>query len=161
MSRPTIDIAERQPHIGGLLRLAWEHVRRSIYEGVRQAGYSDLQPAHVALFRYPEIEGLRPTQLAEQANLTKQSINGVLRHLERTGYVELRPDPKDARARLITFTDRGREFMDLCWRLAEQAELEFAAVVGEHSFWELRSGLERFVAATNGGPHGDLGTLDS
>ena len=156
MSRTTIDIGERQPHIGGLLRLAWQHIRRSIYAGVERAGYADLHPAHVALFRYPGIEGLRPTQLAEQANLTKQSVNGLLRHLEHTGYVELRPDPEDARARLITFTPRGREFMDLIWRLAAQAELEFAQVVGEQSFRELRAGLERFVAATNGKPDGDL-----
>ena len=153
---PTIEIGERQPHIGGLLRLAWQHVRRSIYAGVERAGYADLHPAHVALFRYPTIEGLRPTELAEQTNLTKQSINGLLRHLEHTGYVELRADPEDARARLITLTPRGRELMDLVWRLAAQAELEFAQVVGEQSFRELRAGLERFVAATDGGPDRDL-----
>jgi hypothetical protein len=46
--------------------------------------------------------------------------------------------------------------MDLVWRLAAQAELEFAQVVGEQSFRELRAGLERFVAATDGGPDRDL-----
>lgn len=132
--------------------MAWQRIRRSIYAGVERAGYTDLHPAHVALFRYPGIEGLRPTQLAEQANLTKQSVNGLLRHLEHNGYVELRPDPEDARARLITFTPRGRELMDLVWRLAAQAELDFAQVVGERSFRELRAALERFVVAPNGGP---------
>ena len=46
--------------------------------------------------------------------------------------------------------------MDLIWRLAAQAELEFAQVVGEQSFRELRAGLERFVAVTDSKPEGDL-----
>ena len=146
-----------EPHIGGLLRMAWQEIRKRIYEGVRDAGYADLQPAHVALLRFPGITGLRPSELAEQMQITKQSVNGLLRHLEQGGYIKLHPDPEDARARLIGLTARGRRLEDTIFRIAAESERDFQAVTGERRFRELRSGLEEIVAATRG----DYGSGDS
>ena len=75
---------------------------------MRNDGYDDLNPAHVALFRYEGLHGQRPTQLAEYMQITKQSVNDLVRHLERCGYAESSPDPNDKRARLVYLTPRGR-----------------------------------------------------
>jgi hypothetical protein len=42
-----------QLQVGALLRLALDDVRRRIYEGVVGAGFGDVRPAHVTLFRWP------------------------------------------------------------------------------------------------------------
>ena len=99
----------RDPFIGGLLRLAWQNVRERIYAGVVASGYAHLNPAHVGLFRTEGFEGRRPTEIADQMQVTKQSVNDLLRDLERMGYVELQPDPSDARARLVRLTPLGRK----------------------------------------------------
>jgi hypothetical protein len=78
---------EYPPAIGALLRLAWQGVRERIYEGVLQAGYTDLSRAHVLLFRWPTIDGLRPSELAARNQLSRQAVNDLLSDLEKRGFL--------------------------------------------------------------------------
>jgi DNA-binding MarR family transcriptional regulator len=131
----------RDPFIGGLLRLAWQNVRERIYAGVVASGYAHLNPAHVGLFRTEGFDGRRPTEIADQMQVTKQSVNDLLRDLERMGYVELQPDPSDARARLVRLTPLGRKLERVVWREAEAAENEIAGALGRRQFRDFRATL--------------------
>lgn len=127
------------PHIGALLRMAWQRVRARIYSGVQHDGYRDLNPAHVALFRFETIDGRRPTQVAESMQITKQSVNDLIRDLQRHGYAQYRPDPSDHRARLIHLTTRGRRLEQATRKYAVAAEKELEQELGRERFRELRS----------------------
>jgi hypothetical protein len=70
-------------YLGSLSRLVWQWVRQEISAAVLAAGYDDLNPAHVAVFRNPTIDGRRPSELAEEMQITRQSVNELLGHLER------------------------------------------------------------------------------
>ncbi len=129
------------PAVGALLRLAWQTVRERIYRGVSGDGYDDLNRSHVALFRYEGLDHKRPTQLADQMQITKQSINDLLRHLEDRGYIELKPDPGDRRARLIVLTARGRQFETAVRSHAQATESELASLVGRRRFQDFRKTL--------------------
>ena len=131
--------AEGGPHIGALLRMAWQRVRARIYSGVQRDGYNDLNPAHVALFRFETIDGRRPTQVAESLQITKQSVNDLIRDLERHGYVQYRPDPSDHRARLIHLTPRGRRLEAAARKHAIAAESELEQELGKGRFRELHA----------------------
>jgi DNA-binding MarR family transcriptional regulator len=137
---------EAVPRVGALLRQAWQHVRERIYAGVRADGYTDLNPAHIGLFRYPGLQGQRPTRLAEEMQITKQSVNDLLRHLESMRYVELKTDPKDHRARLIRLTTRGRRLEDAVRTHALRAEQELVEVVGKQNFEHFRDTLVRIAS---------------
>ena len=130
-----------------MLRLAWLAFRERIYAAVREAGYTDLQPAHLLLFRYPTIAGMRPSQLAEQAGISKQAVNDLLRQLEAKGYLELRPDPSDGRARLISLTERGAELMEFVRSAAHQVAGEWAHAVGRRRFDAFRKTLLELIEA--------------
>ena len=139
-----------------MLRVVWQWVREQLYTGVVAAGYDDLNPAHVAVFRYPTLDGLRPTALADQLQITKQSVNDLLGHLERHGYLTRTPDPSDGRARVIRLTPRGRRLEKAITTEARDAELRIATLLGPRRFEQLREALEvlaRDLAATN---HGSL-----
>ena len=112
-----------------------------MYAAVQDAGYSDLRPAHVIVFRYPTIEGLKPTDLAAQMGISKQAMNDLLRQLEARGYLELQPDPSDGRARLISLTERGSELMELTHTMAQDVADEWAAQVGRERLGDLRQTL--------------------
>jgi len=132
---------EEGPHIGALLRMAWQRVRARIYSGVRNDGYNDLTPAHVALFRFETVEGQRPSQVAESMQITKQSINDLIRDLERYGYARYSPDPSDGRARLIHLTPRGRRLQATARKYAIAAERELEQELGKERFRELHAML--------------------
>jgi DNA-binding MarR family transcriptional regulator len=138
VSRETI---ERRPLIGGLLRLAWERVRQDIDTGVRAAGYGDLNPAHLAPFRSNGPDGQRPSRIAEQMGITKQSVNDLLRHLEHTGYLNLVPDPDDSRARLVRLTRRGRELHAVLWTHARGVEQRLREAIGREPFEQFKTTL--------------------
>ena len=110
MSSPSLvddPIGERSRYVGALMRVGWQWVRDQIYSGVVASGYDDLNPAHVTLIRYPTLGGLRPSKLAEQVGITKQSVNDLLGHLERHGYLMRVPDPADGRARVDSADRQG------------------------------------------------------
>jgi DNA-binding MarR family transcriptional regulator len=137
---------EFPPAIGALLRLAWQAVRERIYEGVLEAGYTDLSRAHVLLFRWPTIDGLRPSELAARNQLSRQAINDLLRDLEKRGYLERTLDPTDGRARIVRLTERGWDLTQVISDMSFATESEWAQVIGERRYGEFRSALWELVA---------------
>tara|TARA_R110000823_G_scaffold315482_2_gene447822 strand:+ start:789 stop:1202 length:414 start_codon:yes stop_codon:yes gene_type:complete len=131
--------------MGAMLRVIWQWVREQIFNGVVAAGYDDLNPAHVGLFRYPTLDGLRPTELADQRQITKQSINDLLRHLEQSGYLLRKIDPADGRARIIRLTAQGRRLERIINSQAQAAEQRIAEMLGNSRFTVLRNGLEELA----------------
>jgi DNA-binding MarR family transcriptional regulator len=47
--------------------------------------------------------------LAQRAGMTRQAMTELVNALRRNGYLELRPDPSDGRARLVHLTSRGKD----------------------------------------------------
>src|SRR5215208_5110614 len=144
---PTMTPGEDFPlAIGALLRLAWQAVRERIYEGVLEAGYTDLSRAQVFLLRWPPFDGLRPSEIATRNQLSRQAINDLLSDLEKGGYLERIPDPTDGRARIVRFTERGWDLTQVISDMSFASEREWAQVIGESRFDEFRSTLSELVA---------------
>jgi len=133
---------EVSPYIGALLGVVWQWVREQMYAGVVAAGFDDLNAAHVGLWRYPGLDGLRPSQLADQRGITKQSVNDLLGHLEQHGYLVREPDSADGRARVIRLTSKGRRLQQTIYAEAGAAQLGIAEILGPRRFAQLHSSLE-------------------
>ncbi|RFU87289.1 MarR family transcriptional regulator [Streptomyces triticagri] len=131
-----------------LLAAAGELTRR-IHDGVVDRGFDDLRPAHGFAFTRLAPGGATATELAEHLGVTKQAAGQLVDELVRKGYVERRPHPDDARARLVVLTERGRA----CTRAAEEAAADavrpWADLLGER---RLRQLLADLGGLTRGGP---------
>jgi DNA-binding MarR family transcriptional regulator len=137
------------PYVGALLRPCWQWVWGHIFTGVAAAGYDDLNPAHVGLFRYPTLDRLRPTEVAKRMQITRQSVNDLLGDLEQRGYLTREPDPTDGRARIIRLTAKGRRLEHVINVQAREAELEIAEHLGPRRFAQLQAALTEFAAYAN------------
>jgi DNA-binding MarR family transcriptional regulator len=131
--------------VGALLRFALDHLRARIYAGVVSAGFDDVRPAHVTLFRWPGPDGQRPTAIAAAVGITKQSVNDLLRDLERLGYLTLEEDPTDDRARVIALTARGRRLHRTAIAVHAQIERDWTRALGAREFAALTRGLQRIT----------------
>ena len=129
-------------YIGAMMRVVWQWVRDEMYAGVLAAGYDDLNAAHVGLWRYPGLDGVRPSELAEQVGITKQSVNDLIGHLERHGYLGRVPDAADGRARVIRLTSKGRRLEQTIYAEAKAAQSRIAEILGPRRFDQLHSSLE-------------------
>ena len=65
-----------------------------------------------------------PAQLAEQAGVTRATMNGLIDTLERDGMVTRKPDPSDRRGGLVRLTAEGRDRADQDRRRAESLDLQ-------------------------------------
>jgi DNA-binding MarR family transcriptional regulator len=141
---------ERGPYVGALFRVVWQWVREQLYVGVVAAGFDDLNAAHVGLWRYPGLEGARPSQLADRVGITKQSVNDLLGHLEGHGYLVRVPDSADGRARVIQLTAKGRRLEATIYAAAGAAELRISEILGPRRFVQLHSSLELLTEQLKG-----------
>lgn len=124
-----------------------------IDQAVKARGIDDLRPAHGFAFARIAPAGATVSELAEHLGFTRQAASQLVDELVRKGYVERRPHPDDARARLVVLTERGWA----CTRAAEEAAAEavqpWIDALGERRLRALRDDLARLA------PNGPLRPL--
>ena len=136
----------RQPTRLPLIALVHRANRELQADMIRQAharGWTDAKPAHNAVFGTLGWEGARASQLAASAGITRQSMGEVVRELVELGMVEMTPDPTDRRAKLVTYTEAGRQEAMQGGDYIVSLEERLAEVLGEEGYEQLRAGLEK------------------
>ena len=134
-----------RPVIGLLLRLVYQHYAQNIDAALRQAGFGDIRPAAANVFPFVPPEGITVSRLADLARVRKQSMAQAVDQLERTGYVERRPNPRDHRSRLVFLTDRGASVPPVTHAAAERVEERWAQLTSPSEFQALRGSLLRLL----------------
>lgn len=130
-----------QPNAALLMFISARHAEQRVGEAVARAGYDDLTPAMARVAARLSDDGSRITDLAEQARITKQSASALVDQLERAGYVERVPDPRDARAKLVVIAPRGRELQAVARREERAIEREWTRHLGAERMAALREAL--------------------
>jgi DNA-binding MarR family transcriptional regulator len=110
------------------------------------------RPAVMRLVPYVTREGIRPTELARLADVTKQAVSQTLAELERRGLVEFAPDPRDGRAVLVRMTDAGaaasRAGLAALADVQRELEEHLGGDVVDHAFQALQAILATLDAMT-------------
>lgn len=133
------------PLLGALLRVCHQQVIARLEEGFRAAKLPPLQtPATQPLWDEPN--GIRVTELARRARITKQSMGEMVDAMEAAGYVERVRDPSDARARLVCLSAKGRAAGRLARKLVREVEDEWAEAVGAARLASLRETLRTIAS---------------
>ena len=158
MATTTVDNAWRLTHLGRLLG----HAMRRFDERVLQlmahnvdvplalsnlAARAQVSAAHIHITRHLAVEGSRLTELAESAGMTKQAMGDLVDQCEAWGLVSRQPDPIDARARRVKFTEAGLAWLQAFRDAVRQAEAEFRTEVGEQVAAVVAIGLEAYGSA--------------
>jgi DNA-binding MarR family transcriptional regulator len=143
------NLVEAERGLGTLLRMPYQALMTQAVEpGLAAAGFGDVRSAHLpviqALARHPE--GLRSTELAAYARMTKQSMGYLVDHLSTGGYVERVPDPTDQRAKVVRLTDRGHLVSRTIQKTVREAEAAWADRIGQERMRHLREILQDLVA---------------
>jgi DNA-binding MarR family transcriptional regulator len=109
-----------------------------ISAGVRARGFTEIRPAHGFAFTRLAAGDATVTELAGHLGVTRQAAAQLVDELAAKGYVERRPHPGDARARLVTLTPKG-------WACTQAAE---AAIADTIRPWAAALGEQRLLALT-------------
>lgn len=115
-------------------------------------GHPEIKPAHNAVLSTLAENGSRAADMATRAGITRQSMGEILRELVDLGIVEMRPDPEDRRAKLVTYTEHGRWVASHGFEHIVELERRFAEEFGEHEYATTRNVLARVATCSISGP---------
>jgi DNA-binding MarR family transcriptional regulator len=120
------DVSLMGLHINTVLQAILNRILSSLH----QAGFEDIRPAHLSIFRNLVPHGLHVSELADRAGIAKASVIYLIDYLEERGYVERVPDAHDGRATLVQFSERGWLTYEVASAATLQLQKEWAELVG-------------------------------
>ena len=144
MSRPRPITAggERPVNLAVSMREAFVAINDLVLARLAERGHAAVRPSHSAVFQYLDDTGTTVSVLAERAQMTKQAMAELVRHLETHGYLVRVPDPADARAKLVIPNDRGREVITIAQELVPEIEDWITSLLGADRVRALRADLD-------------------
>jgi len=137
-----------EPNTGLLLFYPYRALESRVLAALAEAGF-EITLAQARLLQRVAEAGSRLTDLAAQAQVTKQTAGELVDQLQRRGYVERVPDPSDGRARLVRLGARGRAAVALAAPVVAEVEAEWTAHLGPEAMAALRSALVRLREVTD------------
>lgn len=133
-------------NFGNLLRNPFLLLGELIAEELAQKGFGDLRPALLSVGQHLRTEGVRITELAERASLTKATVVHSVNELERLGYATRVPDPADGRAKLVVPTARGVAAEEAGRHIIEEVHSAWTKLLGDEEMQRLEVSLRRLGA---------------
>lgn len=124
-----------------LMHIAARSATGRIFDAVRDGGFDDLTIAQGRLLMGIDPGGTRLSDLADRAQIAKQTATALVDKLEQAGYVERVPDSTDGRARLVRMTARGEAAIPVARAEEERIEAEWEAHLGPRRMRQLRDAL--------------------
>ena len=129
------------PNTATLMFIGYRATEASVMAVLAASGADDITSAQSRLLQRLDPRGMRLTDLAEQARVTKQTAGALVDQLERAGYVLRAPDPSDARARLVTLSDKGMELCRTAAAEVQRVENQWREFLGDKKFQQMRDAL--------------------
>lgn len=156
-SAAALDEAWRLTHLGRLLGEASRRFDARVLALMAQSSEAPLalsnlaardqvSAAHIHITRHLPLQGARLSQLAEEAGMSKQAMGDLVDLCQAWGLVQRLPDPLDARAKRIVFTEVGLSWLAAFKQALVQTQAEFAQVIGADVATVVQLGLEAFIA---------------
>jgi DNA-binding MarR family transcriptional regulator len=129
--------------------IASRHVENRVIDAMHRAGVEDVTLAQARIAGRIGPQGTRLSDLAEQAQVSKQTATALVDRLEEAGYVERVPDPRDGRARLVRFAAKGEALLPIARAEEQRIEQEWEAHLGARRMRELRETLSMLREITD------------
>lgn len=130
-----------KPDIGILLLLADQEFVRELRAHTAAQGYADQGRSDGFVLRTLGAGPRTISGLAERLEITKQGAGQIVDDMERRGYVERRPDPSDARAKLLHLTEHGQAALSTARKFHQAYERRLRKRFGDEAIDTLRDVL--------------------
>ena len=135
----------RRRNMRQLLLRASRIVNRHVVEGLHARGYADLRSTHTTLLSNINLAGSTVTEAADRAGVTKQAMGRLATELADAGYITVRSDPADARARVLHLTKTGTRLMLDSLQVMTDLQNSYARLIGHDQLSAVLDGLETFI----------------
>lgn len=140
-----VDNSDDHSHIFAAL----ERFRRRADEDMARRAASFTKPlrgSHARLLSLIPEEGIRPSEIAADAWISKQAVGTRLHEMEELGWIRTDRDPRDGRAVIVKRTAAGTRIRRAARQAIAALEDEWAQAVGTHRYQTFREVVEELGA---------------
>jgi DNA-binding MarR family transcriptional regulator len=138
--------------LGILLALGYQEFVRELREGLARKGFEDTGRSDGYVFRALAAGPLTISELAGLLGMTKQGAGQIVDDMERRGYLDRQPDPRDGRARLLGLTTRGQDALAAARAFHRRYERRLIRTHGPEALATLRAVVGTMAGATLSDP---------
>jgi DNA-binding MarR family transcriptional regulator len=118
-----------------------------LHAELARQGHPDMRPMHGFVFQAIGAEGTTAVELGRRLGISKQAAGKTIDSLERLGYVERGPDPRDARRKMVRLTDRGIDSLARSARIFDDLRAGWAKTLGEERLRAMEADLRKVTAS--------------
>ncbi|HWB63396.1 MAG TPA: MarR family transcriptional regulator [Chitinophagales bacterium] len=93
-------------------------------------GWTDIQPEHLRLISIISADNWNNNELAKKARVSKQAMSKMVTLLESRGFIDVLPDPNDSRAKIISISKKGVDFMEYFYNNTREFAATFVDILG-------------------------------
>lgn len=125
--------------------LALDNLRRRSERDISRliaASSAGFRGSHGRILSFIPDEGIRPSEIAADAWITKQAVGDRLREMEKLGWVKTIPDPQDGRALIVHRTAAGTRVRTRARQAIARMEREWAEAVGPDRYKVFRAVID-------------------
>ena len=139
---PSSAIPLRRPmptNLKQLLLARSDWFAREIMSGVRRSEYAYITPAQSRLLATMAGKPTSMAELARRLAISRQAVHKTVAELARRGILEIRDDPERRNAKLVVYTERGRQVNRAGAAIIERVEDRIASRLGRARLDELKA----------------------
>lgn len=111
-----------------------DRLLRGVRQLLDQHDWSGLRPSHFRLISSVPPQGATLTELSGPLFMTKQAVGQFVTHLRTTGHLDLAPDERDRRRRVVVRTELGDRTAAELIAVIAAVEQQWADQVGQEDY---------------------------
>lgn len=113
-----------------------------IMRGIQSSPWPHITPAQSRLLALMGGKSASMAELGRRLAISRQAAHKMVNELVRQGILEVKADPERGNAKLVSYTDAGRQVNRAGAKFIEQAELKLAEKIGSSGVEQLKQLLQ-------------------
>lgn len=130
-------MAARKSNISRGIYITHRYVNEWAQSKWKEDGWDDIRPDHLRLISIISMEPLNINELSKRARVSKQAMSKMVNDLITKGFIAYEADPKDSRAKIISITKEGVDFLVYFKGCAKLVEKKFEDIIGSKKTQQL------------------------
>jgi len=124
-----------------LLLSLFRTFEQALLQQLENRGVTNVTPSHLNILRHLNNEGMKISQLAHDAALSKQLVGRIVKELEQKGYLQVLSDANDRRIKFVEYTPKGAALITAATEIVTAIEQRYETALGRDEYRHFRKQL--------------------